>query len=142
MDINPDITVFIQIANFLFLLFVLNLVFYRPIRRILSRRSEEVRGLQGIIGDFREKSDQYTKDLEDGYEGARSEGFSEKDKLKQAGAKAEKEILQEAIFSAEAKIGEAKDEIDRSMTGARQSLEDELNVFSKELAEKILGRSV
>jgi F-type H+-transporting ATPase subunit b len=142
MDINPDITVFIQIANFLFLLLVLNLIFYRPIRRILSRRSEEVRGLQDSIGGFREKSDQYGRDLEESYEGARSEGFKEKDKLKQAGAKMEKEILQEAISSAEAKIGKAKDEIDRSMTGVRQSLEDELNMFSKELVEKILGRSV
>jgi F-type H+-transporting ATPase subunit b len=142
MAINPDITVIIQIANFLFLLFVLNLVFYRPIRRILGRRSEEVRGLQESIGDFREKSDQYSKDLEESYEGARSEGFKEKDKLKQAGAKVEKEILNAAISSAEAKIGKAKEEIDRSITGVRQSLEKELNMFSKELAEKILGRSL
>jgi len=142
MEINPDITVFIQIANFLFLLFVLNLIFYRPIRRILGRRSEEVNGLQESIGGFREKSDQYSKDLEESYEGARSEGFKEKDELKMAGAEVEKEILQEAVSSAEAKIGKAKDEIDRSMTGVRQSLEDELHMFSKELAEKILGRSV
>jgi F-type H+-transporting ATPase subunit b len=142
MNINPDMTVFIQIVNFLFLLFVLNLIFYRPIRRILGRRSEEVRGLQESIGGFREKSDQYGKDLEESYEGARNEGFEEKDKLKKAGAEVEKEILQEAISSAEAKIGKAKDEIDHSITGVRQSLEDELNLFSKELAEKILGRSV
>jgi F-type H+-transporting ATPase subunit b len=142
MAIQPDSTVIIQIANFLFLLFVLNLVFYRPIRRILGRRSEEVRGLQESIGDFREKSDQYSKDLEESYEGARSEGFKEKDKLKQAGAKVEKEILNAAISSAEAKIGKAKEEIDRSITGVRQSLEKELNMFSKELAEKILGRSL
>jgi F-type H+-transporting ATPase subunit b len=142
MAINPDITVIIQIVNFLFLLFVLNLVFYRPIRRILDRRSEEVRGLQESIGDLREKSDQYSKELEESYEGARSEGFKEKDKLKQTGAKVEKEILQGAISSAEAKIGKAKEEIDRSMTGVRQSLEKELNMFSKELAEKILGRNV
>ncbi len=142
MDIYPNITVFIQIANFLFLLFVLNIIFYRPIRRILGRRSEEVRGLHESIGGFREKSGQYGKDLEESYKGARGEGFKEKDKLKKAGTKVEKEILQEAISSAEAKIGKAKDEIDHSMTGVRQSLEDELNMFSKELAEKILGRNV
>ena len=142
MDIYPNVTVFIQIANFLFLLFVLNIIFYRPIRRILGRRSEEVRGLNESIGDFREKSDQYGKDLEESYRGARGEGFKEKDKLKKAGTRVEKEILQEAISSAETKIGKAKDEIDRSMTGVRQSLEDELNMFSKELVEKILGRNV
>ena len=142
MDIYPNITVFFQIANFLFLLFLLNIIFYRPIRRILGRRSEEVKGLRESIGDFREKSEQYGKDLEESYKGARGEGFKEKDKLKKAGTEMEKELLQEAISSAEAKIGKAKDEIDRSMTGVRNSLEDEVNMFSKELAEKILGRSV
>jgi F-type H+-transporting ATPase subunit b len=142
MDIYPNTTLFIQIVNFLFLLFVLNIVFYRPIRRILNRRSEEVRGLHESIEDFREKSDQYVEDLEESYKGARGEGYEEKDKLKMAGTQMEKEILQDAISSAEAKIGKARDEIDRSMTGVRQSLEDELNSFSKELAEKILGRNV
>ncbi len=142
MDIYPNITVFILIINFLFLLFVLNIIFYRPIRRILGRRSEEVKGLHKSIEDYREKSDQYVKDLEESYKGARGEGFKEKDRLKKAGTETEKEILQEAISSAETKIGKAKDEIDRSITDVRQSLEDELNMFSKELAEKILGRNV
>jgi F-type H+-transporting ATPase subunit b len=142
MDIYPNITVFILIINFLFLLFVLNIIFYRPIRRILGRRSEEVKGLHKSIEDYREKSDQYVKDLEESYKRARGEGFKEKDRLKKAGTEAEKEILQEAISSAETKIGKAKDEIDCSITDVRQSLEDELNMFSKELAEKILGRNV
>lgn len=142
MDIIPDSTVFIQIVQFLFLLFVLNMIFYRPIRRILSQRSDKEKDLHESIEDFREKSDQYLKDLEVSYKGARGEGFKEKDMLKQAGTEAEKEILQEAISSAEAKIGKAKDEINHSVTGVRQSLEDELNMFSKELAEKILGRNV
>ena len=142
MDIIPNSTVFIQIVQFLFLLFVLNMIFYRPIRRILSQRSDKEKDLHESIEGFREKSDQYLKDLEENYKGARGEGFKEKDMLKQAGTEAEKEILQEAISSAEVKIGKAKDEIDRSVTGVRESLEDELNMFSKELAEKILGRNV
>ena len=142
MDIIPNSTVFIQIVQFLFLLFVLNMIFYRPIHRILSQRSDKEKDLHESIEGFREKSDQYLKDLEENYKGARGEGFKEKDMLKQAGTEAEKEILQEAISSAEVKIGKAKDEIDRSVTGVRESLEDELNMFSKELAEKILGRNV
>jgi F-type H+-transporting ATPase subunit b len=142
MDIYPNITLFVQIANFLFLLFVLNMIFYRPIRGILGRRSEEVKGLHERIGDFREKSDQYDKELEESYKEARGEGFREKDELKKAGVLVEKEVLQEAISSAEKRIGKAKDDIELTLTDVRQSLESELNVFSKELAEKILGRSI
>ena len=94
MDIIPDITVFIQIVQFLFLLFVLNMIFYRPIRRILSQRSDKEKDLYENIEGFRKKSDQYLKDLEENYKGARGEGFKEKDILKQAGTETEKEILQ------------------------------------------------
>ncbi len=142
MTIYPDLTVFIQIASFLFLLFVLNLVLYRPIRKIVARRSEKVNSLHESIGDFRERSEQYGKELEEGVKEARGEGFKEKDNLKKAGALVEKEVLQKAISSAEEKIGKAKHGIERSVTGVRQSLEDELNMFAKEVAEKILGRSI
>ena len=142
MDIYPNITVFVQIANFLFLLIVLNFILYRPIRKILGRRSEKENSLHESIGDFRERSEHYGKELEEGVKEARGEGFKEKDNLKKAGALVEKEVLQKAISSAEEKIGKAKDGIERSVTGVRQSLEDELNMFAKEVAEKILGRSI
>lgn len=142
MNIYPDLTVFIQIAGFLFLLYVLNLVLYRPIRKIVARRSEKVNSLHESIGDFRERSEQYGKELEEDVKKARGEGFKEKDNLKKAGVLVEKEVLQKAISSAEEKIGKAKDGIERSVTGVRQSLEDELNMFAKEVAEKILGRSI
>ena len=142
MDIYPNFTVFIQIASFLFLLYVLNLVLYRPIRKIVARRSEKVNSLHESIGDFRERSEQYGKELEEGVKKARGEGFKEKDNLKKAGALVEKEVLQKAISSAEEKIGKAKDGIERSVKGARQSLDDELNMFAREVAEKILGRSI
>jgi F-type H+-transporting ATPase subunit b len=142
MELYPNFTVFIQIASFLFLLFVLNLVLYRPIRKIVARRSEKVNSLHESIGDFRERSEQYGKELEEGVKEARGEGFKEKNSLKKAGALIEREVVQKAISSAEEKIGKAKDGIERSVTGVRQSLEDELSVFAKEVAEKILGRSI
>ncbi|UCF56579.1 MAG: hypothetical protein JSW15_10985 [Deltaproteobacteria bacterium] len=142
MDIYPNLTVFIQVANFLFLLFILNILLYRPIRKILGRRSEEVNSLQETIEDFRNRSGHYAKELEENLVGARSEGYKEKENLKNTGLDEEKGMLQEATTRAEEQIGKAKEEIARSVVDARQSLENEVAVFSKELAEKILGRSI
>ena len=74
--------------------------------------------------------------------GARKEGYKEKENLKNTGLEEEKKMLQGAISSAEEKIGTAKEEIQRNAVNARQSLENEIRLFSQELAEKILGRSV
>ena len=52
MTLIPDFTLFIQIANFLLLIFLLNIVLYRPIRKILRERRDEEDALQGMINDF------------------------------------------------------------------------------------------
>ncbi len=142
MDIYPNFTVFFQIANFLLLLLILNFTVYRPIRRILGQRGDEFLSFQGMIEDFQNRSEKDAITLEENMASARSEGFKEKENLKNAGLEEEKVTLQGAISSADEKIGKAKGEIDRDAAQARQSLEEEVKVFSKELAEKLLGRSI
>jgi F-type H+-transporting ATPase subunit b len=142
MDIYPNFTLVFQIANFLFLLFILNIILYRPIRKILGQRGDEVVSFQGMIEDFQSRSEKGAKSLEENMATARSQGFKEKESLKRAGIEEEKVMLQQAISSAEEKIGKAKGEIDQDTAKARRSLEEEVRVFSQELAEKILGRSI
>ena len=142
MDIYPNFTLVFQIANFLFLLFVLNIILYRPIRKILGQRGNEVVSFQEMIEDFQGRSEKGAKTLDENMAGARSQGFKEKENLKSVGLEEEKAMLQQAISSAEEKIGKAKGEIAQDTAQARRSLEEEVRVFSQELAEKILGRSI
>ncbi|MGD8227129.1 MAG: ATP synthase F0 subunit B [Desulfobacteraceae bacterium] len=142
MDIYPNFTLVFQIANFLFLLFILNMILYRPIRKILGHRGDEVISFEEMIEDFQTRSTEGAKTLEENMADARSQGFKEKEGLKGAGMEEEKVMLQQAISSAEERIGKAKEEIDQDTAQARRSLEEEVRVFSAELAEKILGRSI
>ena len=137
-----DYTVFFQIANFLILLFILNIVLFRPIRKILGQRKDEMTALKQRIEDFLKKFGRHEKDLKENMVEARKEGYQEKEGLKSAGLEQEKTMLQEATSSAEEKIAVAKEEIQQKAADARQSLETEVAAFSKELAEKILGRSI
>lgn len=142
MEIYPDYTVFIQVANFLFLLLILNIILYRPIRKILDQRKKEMNSFQTMIEDFQDKSAQYENDLEENRTEARKEGYKEKEDLKNACLREEKDLLQEATSLADEKMGQAKEEIERKRKDARRSLENEVEVFSHELAEKVLGRSL
>jgi len=49
ITVIPDASVFIQIINFLFLIWVLNLIIYKPIRNILIQRKEKFSGLEADI---------------------------------------------------------------------------------------------
>lgn len=137
-----DYTLFIQVANFLVLLFILNIILYRPIRKILGQRKAEISSFETMIEDFQNRSDNEAKELEENKKGARNEGYKEKETLRNAGFDEEKKMVQEAIASGEERIGKAKEEIQRDAVEARQSLENEIKLFSQELAEKMLGRSI
>ena len=138
----PPGSLWIQVANFLFLLFLLNIILYRPVRKILSERKSEMDSFQGMIGDFQDRSATCEKDLAENEIGARKEGHKEKEGLKSEGLEEEKGLVQEAMSAAEGRIGKAKEDIRQRAVDVRKSLEAEVALFSKELAEKILGRSI
>lgn len=137
-----DFSLFVQIANFLLLLLLMNIFLFKPIRKILARRKEEINSLEGTIEGYQNRSDQDEKGIEEGTILARKEGHKEKENLKGQGLELEKGVLQKANSSAEEKIGNAKQEIENKITDVRKALEDQVASFSEELAEKILGRSI
>ena len=140
--LNIDGTLFLQIANFLVLLFILNLILFRPIRKILSQREEEMNSRQKTIDDFQDQAEKNEKGIEEGIVQARKEGYAEKETLKSQGLEEEKEILQEAGAGVEQKLSAAKKEIETKIAVAREALDGQIASFSDELAQKILGRSV
>ena len=140
LEINS--TFFFQIGNFLLLLFLLNIILFRPIRRIMIQRDEEVDSLQKAIEDYQSRSEQNGKNIEEGMVLARKDGFAEKEKFKGAGLEQEKGILQGTNSSVEEKLGKAKSEMEMKMADVRKALEGQVAGFSTELAEKILGRSI
>ncbi|MDY6880284.1 MAG: ATP synthase F0 subunit B [Desulfatiglans sp.] len=135
-------TLLIQIANFLVLLFALNIFLFKPIRAILQKRQEETSRLEEVIEDFRLKADKSESGLEENKILAQKEGQAEKGHLKAKGVEQEQGILKEAAASAETRITEAKKDMEGKIAEVREALEDQISRFSGELAAKILGRSV
>jgi F-type H+-transporting ATPase subunit b len=140
--IMPDYTLFLQLANFLFLLFILNIILYRPIRQILGKRKAEVDGLQNSVSELESKANRFAGELEEGMAKARKSGYQEKESLKSQGLEEEKALLKEAATASGERMGQARTAMEKKLVEARGTLETELSLFSKELAEKILGRSV
>ena len=62
--LNIDGTLILQIANFLVLLVVMNVILYKPIRGILAKRDEEMASRQKTIDDYQGR----VKDNEDAIE--------------------------------------------------------------------------
>jgi len=139
-SIWPVGVLWIQIANFLILLFFLNKVAYRPLRRIMSERNEEMAGLKERAEALKDNFARDEKELNDNIVGARREGFFIREQIKNQGLESEKGMLQDASSRVEDRLGEARAEMDRMIAGVRKTLEGDVHMFSREVAEKILGR--
>ncbi len=140
--ITMDITLFIQIANVIVLMFLLNAVMYKPVLKVLKDRAEKVRCLQDEIVTF----DQQARSRQDDVDAKMREASKRaKDALDSARAEAkaagDKEMS--AIKSATEEEKEKQmSEIKKQVEAATQDLKANLDVFATDMAVKILGRSL
>jgi len=139
---EPNITFIYQIVNFLLLLFLMNMIVYRPIRGILLRRKEEMTSSENLTDDWMKKAGKYSEEIEENMIATRKEGLKKRTGLRSKGLETEKELLQDAYTQVEDATKKAKEEIKEKLNEARVSLQEEMEGFSHELAEKILGRSL
>jgi F-type H+-transporting ATPase subunit b len=142
MPVFNFISIVFQIVIFLSLLFILNLIVYRPIRGILIRRKEEMSSSADQANNWMRKADEYSEEIEENMVTLRSEGIKEKSDLRNIGLETEKELIDDAYAKVEEKANKAKEEIKEKINKARVSLQEEMEGFSHELAAKILGRSL
>ena len=139
---DPNIyAVVIQIINFLVLLLLLNIIVYRPIRGMLNKRREEMNSSSSMTDDWNKKIEKYSTEMDENIDSTRKQGLKERLSLRDNGLATEKELLQDAYSQVEEALGKAKNEIKEKINNARLSLQDEMESFSHEMAEKILGRS-
>ncbi len=140
IDIN--ISLFWQLGVFLFMIFAMNHLLYRPIREIIKKRNEKFAGYEADIASTLNKIDERVNDIEARVKDARRDGFQKKDEIKEKGLNEEKTILAQAAGEAEAEIQKVRDRIKDEISSARETLKEDLAVFSAEVAQKVLGRSL
>ncbi|MFC1811790.1 ATPase [Thermodesulfobacteriota bacterium] len=140
--ININISLLIQIGNFVFLIFILNMLLYKPIRNILNQRKEKVtefeRSIETADMDAKEKDEAYNTGVKE----ARSKGLTEKNALLQTAADKEKEVIEKINKKAMADLTEVREKIKKDAETVRVSLQKDVDAFANAIGEKILGRAI
>ncbi len=137
IDIN--LSVIIQIINFVFLIWVLNIILFKPIRKVLDQRKEKILGLEKNIDhchrDLREKEASFEKGIRD----ARKRGLKQKEVLMLEAAEEEKKIIAQINQQAQAESVALKEKIAIDAHRVREALQHEIEGFAEEIEHKILG---
>lgn len=139
VDINW--TVLPQIANFLILIFILNIVVYKPIRKILLERKEKFQGLADGIEAADQQAQEKDKAFSVGMKEARVKGQKEKEALLQAAGDEEKEIVGRINDQARKDLEAVKAKIGEETEAVKAALEKEVDTFADAISQKILGRA-
>jgi len=140
--VNVDVSLFIQIVNFIVLIWVLNLVLYKPIRKILIQRKEKVLALQQDAETSLEEARAREAAFDQGIKAARAKGLKEKDSFLQEAGEEEKRIVGEINAKAQAELAAVREKISRDAEAVRATLQGEVEGFAKAIGQKILGRAI
>jgi len=140
--ISIDASVGIQIVNFLVLIVILNLLLYKPILGIVAKRKKQLAESEGEVARLRERVDERMAAYEVKLLEAKTEALERKN-----------EIIGQGATEAAAAIAAVRDEIpgmidqfqarmEEQITDAKGILADHSRRLSRDIAEKVLGRSI
>ena len=140
--IDIDWTLFAQIINFLLLVFLLNVVLFRPIRNALRERQAKVLAQEAEINLLTDQGRSLEDEILEELAAARRAGAGARETLKQEGAQAEATLLDEVKRQVEVEWATVEKKIKADMAKARASLKTQTQSFAQLLATKILGREL
>ena len=140
--VDIDSTLFIQIINFLALIFILNQLLYKPILQIMDRRKGIFDSTEAEIKRLQDTIDQKVAEYEAKIAQAKGEAMAQRGEIQKEGAEKGKEILDGARVEIQKMMDDFQIRLTQEVDGARTVLRSQSERISKEIAEKVLGRSV
>lgn len=139
---NLDGWFFVQLANFIIILVVLNAVLVAPIRRILKVRAEAVAAQTSEIEGFTSSADGKVKGYQAALEQARREASVVRVGLREEGQVQEKAILEAAGSEAAETMKLARAKVSSESKAALDVMLAGVAGMAGKAASKILGKSL
>lgn len=140
VDIN--LTLFVQMANFLVLIVILNYLLYKPILAILDKRKRCLDESEGEIKRLNATVEQKAAEYEEKLRLAKQDALGKKNEILKEAADSAKAIIDERRSKIPAMLAEFQGKVGQEVDAARRILKDQSQKISAEIAEKVLGRSL
>lgn len=142
VTVLPDYTLFIQIIAFLALIFILNILLYKPILSIIDRRKKHIEELENEIILFNQSVDKKAAEYEEKLKLAKANAAELKKEIIKEGTDQAKVIVDAVRNEIPIMMQEFQRKLDKEVQAARETLDSQSRRLSLEIAEKVMGRSV
>ncbi len=140
--ITLNITLWIEVVLALILMFILNIVLYKPIRHILAERQKKLDELRSEAEKYERNAEALVENFNRKLAEARAKGQSEREKFKEEARAKEREIIEASTKEAEQEKSQSLGQLREQIEAARKELQGKIEAFALEIAQKLLGRAI
>ncbi len=128
---------FALLLNFLVLLFVLNLVLFKPMLRVFKERDDSVKGSMSAAREMSEKKDASLAEMKRELSEARDKARTAFEALRAEGIDRQKAVVSTSGEKAAKLMDDARQTLRRQGEAARVALRGDVERFSEEIVKKL-----
>jgi F-type H+-transporting ATPase subunit b len=137
-----NFTFMIQLAIVLGLMVIFSQVVFKPFLAILQERRDRLTEAERKARSLQQQTEELVKKYRDGISAAQIQGAMIREAIRKESLAQETEALQKAAAEANRRIQGMKEKIAEETEATRVTLRSQAQNLSREIAERILGRSV
>ena len=140
--INLDWTLFVQMINFLVLLFILNHLLYKPVLKILDERKNKINDAANTVKELERSSEEKLTLYHEQIQAAKIEALSQKEKIKAEGVEARSNLIDQVKEESDKILLQTREGIEKEAALVREALRRQSEEMATAIAEKLLGRNL
>ncbi|PKN34862.1 MAG: hypothetical protein CVU61_05715 [Deltaproteobacteria bacterium HGW-Deltaproteobacteria-19] len=140
--IDIDSTLWLQMVNFIALVFIMNVLLYKPILGIMEKRKQQFDGARDEVRDLHSTVEKKMAEYEEAVRKAKQTAMEQKAEYVKEGADEARKIVDAVRGVIPKMMEEFQGKMNREIDEARGVLKNQSRRLSLEIAEKVLGRSL
>jgi len=140
--VTLDYTILVQMANFILLIFILNVLLYKPILSIIGKRKSQMEESDSEVKRLSQTVEQKLAEYENKVRLAKLEAMEQRNAIVKEGTDRAKGIVDAVRNEIPAMMEQFNAKMGKEVDAARAILRSQSQKISLDIAEKVLGRSI
>ena len=140
--INLDLAFVFQLVNFLVLVVILNVFLYKPIRKVLAERAEQISGAKAKAAEVDQEVQGKVALYEARLREVKAKAGEERGAMIKEAQAEESALLDKARSEAADSLTSIKNRVAKEAADATGLLREQARALSLDICEKVLGRSL
>jgi len=126
-------------ANFLGLVYILNIILFRPLLKVFQERESTIKGSIDAAKEMNSRKEEGIERMNNEISAARGKAKEVFEGNRNAGLEVQKKLLSEAETTAAGMLQKAREELRSEGEKARKSLKADIEKFSDEIVRKLVN---